>query len=104
MASKTKRPTAAQLRALAILRDHGPMMPKRFAERMWPDSPSWKKVVRCGAHGSHRGGGMYGAAGGFLGKLVRAGLVRRTTRRSYDYNDYELSPAGRAALQEQPNE
>lgn len=46
--------TAPQTRALAILREHQPLMPRDFARLMWPDSEAWDKPTR-GA-GNHLGG------------------------------------------------
>lgn len=62
-------------RALRIVRDHQIAFPKQFAEQMWPGSPAWRRSVRCGAYGSHTGGGMYRAAGALLGKLRHQGLL-----------------------------
>ncbi len=67
--------TEKTIKALRILRKHGDMRPARFAEKMWPNSEKWSHPVKCGTHGVHRGGGMYMAAGGYLGRLARRGLV-----------------------------
>lgn len=75
--------TDATKRALTIIRDHGPIRPREFADLMWPDSPGHNRYSKCGPKGSHRGGGMYLAAGGYLGKLRRRGLIR--------YEDHYLS-------------
>lgn len=64
----------AILKTLAIIIDRKDITPKYFAKKMWPDSPAWKNSHGCG-NGSHKGGGMYQAAGGFLGKLRRTGLI-----------------------------
>ena len=92
--------TAKQLRALRIFRDHGRMMPKVFAGYMWPDSECWKRVAKCGPKGVHRGGGMYIAAGGYIGKLCKQGWVQPViiTHRRFWVNEYELSPAGHEIL------
>lgn len=66
--------TDSQARALSILAESGPIRPAAFAKAMWPDSPAWRRTAKCGPNGSHYGGGMYQAAGGFLGKLRRDGL------------------------------
>ncbi len=62
-------------RALEIIEKNYIHMPKEFARLMWPDSPCWDHYCRCG-YGVHRGGGMYLAAGGLLGKLRTKGLIR----------------------------
>lgn len=93
--------TASQLRALTILAAHGPLRPREFAQSMWPRSPGWKSSARCGAHGSHRGGGMYLAAGGFLGKLAKRGWVRRDYRFMHGSaidDGYRLTDLGRQVL------
>lgn len=87
--------TAAQRRGLSILRDHGPLMPKDFAEKMWPDSEGWQRQARCG-YGVHPGGGMYTAAGGYLGKLRGRGWVRRSLE--WHVNKYVITKEGLKAL------
>lgn len=87
--------TPSLRRGLEIIRDNPGLRPARFAELMWPNSPGWDRVVKCG-HGSHRGGGMYQAGGGLLGKYSRAGYVILDRNRGYS-----LSSAGRKVL-EQP--
>lgn len=64
-------------RALRIIRDNPERIrfAKDFARLMWPDSPAWKRSKKCG-YGSHLGGGMYSAGGGYLGKLEKMGLIR----------------------------
>ena len=93
-------PTDKQLKALRIFAEHGPMMPKVFAEFMWPDSEAWQHQAKCGPRGVHQGGGMYLAAGGYIGKLCKQGWVQpvRTTDRRFWVNEYELSLEGRKAL------
>ena len=66
-----------------------PLTPKAFARAMWPDSPGWKSLTKCGNNGVTRGGAMPQAAGTLLGRLNRAGLI--------NYR-HEIMPAGRAAL------
>ena len=85
--------TAGQRRALEILRDEPDLLAKEFARLMWPDSDCWRHPVKCG-YGSHRGGGMYLAAGGFLGKLYHKGFTCRG-KRPYTH---AISKAGRTAL------
>lgn len=90
--------TASQRRALEVIREwwtvyRKEIRPREFARRMWPDSPRWQVHVKCGPNGSHRGGGMYLAGGGYLGKLARLGLISRGR------DGYALSSAGDKALE-----
>ena len=62
-------------RALEILRDCGPISPAQFAEYMWPESPCWTHIHKCGNKGASQGVMMAMAGGGFLGKLRRDGLI-----------------------------
>lgn len=89
--------TDAQARALTILREHGPMMPREFAERMWPDSPGWERVHRCG-YGATKGRMMAMSGGAYLGKLHKRGLVRIVTKRWLPGFMWTISPKGLAAL------
>ncbi len=66
--------TPTQRRALEILKYNMIEAPSQFARLMWPDSEGWKHHTKKG-HGTTRGGGMAVAAGCYLGKLRRAGLV-----------------------------
>ena len=61
-------------RALKLIDGHRIGYPKEFARLMWPDGAGWQRVGKCG-NGSHRGVGMYLAAGGLLGKLRQRGWV-----------------------------
>ncbi len=88
--------TPAQRRALVILRDHGPIRPREFARLMWPDSGGWTRSAKCGVKGAHRGGGMYGAAGAYLGKLWHLRLSRRN---GIHAGEHQLTDLGRAALE-----
>jgi hypothetical protein len=92
--------TKSQRKALEILRDHGPILPAAFAEKMWPDSPCWNRSYKCGAYGSHRGGAMYRAAGGFLGKLRKKGwaLQRESILGGWNVG-YIISIKGKKALE-----
>jgi hypothetical protein len=66
------------IRALAIISEHAgeSLGPQRFAHHYFPkDHPGWKRIGKCGAHGSRRGSGLVLWAGGFLGKLRAAGLI-----------------------------
>jgi len=93
--------TPARLRALTIVRDYGPIRPREFARKMWPDSPRWKSHTKCGNHGVSRGGGMSLAGGGFLGKLYRDGLVNRKYNDTFrSLGGYYLTDKGHKALEE----
>ncbi len=92
--------TDKTLQALRILKEHGPLAPRRFAKHMWPESAGWRRYTNCGPYGVTRGGGMNLAAGGFLGKLRRRGLVdwRPRDRMPKAPYVYALSEKGRKAL------
>lgn len=93
----------AQRRALEILRDNPGIAPRAFAKKMWPDSEGHKHHTKCGNKGVSVGGGMNLAAGGFLGKLAKAGLVAAGHEwRLYGMGPlgYFLTVAGKAALRE----
>lgn len=87
------------VQALEILEAYPGLQPREFAKLMWPESPGWKRPSKCGNNGMHRGGGMYRAAGGFLGKLCKRGLAYwkyiEAGRR-----EYYISPLGTMELQE----
>lgn len=74
--------TPKQKQALEIVRDYGPIRPREFAEKMWPDSEGWKHSVKCG-NGSHRGGGMYMAGGMYLAKLRKEGWIFHFSPKGY---------------------
>lgn len=69
--------TEKQRQALQIVKEHGPIRPREFAQFMWPDSPGWRHHSKCGPKGSHRGGGMYLAGGNYLGKLRKQGWIKK---------------------------
>jgi len=88
--------TDFQIKALTILRKHGPLTPREFAEKMWPDSPGWERVHKCGPYGASKGAMMPMAGGAYLGKLRKRGLV-------YWWRNgllWEINPEGLAALEE----
>jgi len=91
--------SARQFRALEILEANPGVRPREFARHFWPDSPGWMRACKCGPNGSHRGGGMYLAGGGYLGKLFNAGLAVVDSGGSRYGRGYALSPAGRKALE-----
>jgi hypothetical protein len=68
--------TRTETRALEVLRSEPTGMCARdFARRMWPDSPSWRRLGRCGPNGSAYGIGIQQRAGAYLAAMERAGLV-----------------------------
>lgn len=92
--------TESQAKALNILKDHGPLSPRQFARLMWPDSPGWCRVSKCGPYGSTRGGGMNLAGGGYLGKLHRKGWVE-PSRAEWPLGQHCISAQGLEALREE---
>ena len=101
--------TLPQRKALEIVQEFGPIRPREFARKMWPDSRGWRRSARCGPNGSHRGGGMYLAGGGYLGKLCRKGWIRDEYEQVYSLRrkkfelwrkGYTLTSEGRKALEE----
>jgi DNA-binding transcriptional ArsR family regulator len=91
-------PSRQRLRALDVLEGEE-LTPSEFAKLMWPSSDGWRHPTKCGPNGSHKGGGMYLSAGGFLAKLERAGLVLVRIARDGTYQKrYRLSVAGKKLL------
>lgn len=90
--------TEAQIRALRIISDHNIERPSQFARLMWPDAQGWHIPGKCG-HGSSSGVGMRLAGGAYLGKLCKAGLVRRWVRWP-NVRIFEITPAGEQVLSE----
>lgn len=68
--------TKTEIKAIKILDvEYGrELSARQFAEEMWPDSPGWDKSTN-NSYGAQRGKGMWLAAGGYLRKLQRKGLV-----------------------------
>jgi len=94
--------TPSQLKALHILKEHGPIRPREFARLMWPDSEGWRRSTKCGPNGSTRGGGMCLAGGGYLGKLYHKGWSKEVYSQ-YDPTrslGYSLTEEGWQALEE----
>jgi hypothetical protein len=82
--NNTLKPSKAIIKALRILAEFEhvrPITPKEFAQAMWPDSPGWRRLTKCGNKGVTRGGAMPQAAGAMLGRLDRAGLITWPKRR-----------------------
>lgn len=97
--------TQAQTRALTIVRDHPGIRPREFAKLMWPESEGWSHHVKCGSNGSHKGGGMPLAGGGYLGKLMRLKLIRNEiifSISSHQSGGYFITLAGERALENNP--
>lgn len=84
--------TPQLLRALTILKA-GSCRPAEFAKKMWPDADGWRRSIKCGG-GSHMGGGMVLAAGGYLGKLRRDGWAQS----GYPAGTTSISKKGLEAL------
>lgn len=93
-------PTPQLLRALSIVQHHGPVQPKAFARAMWPASPSWGHRTNCG-HGVSIGLCMAIAAGGYLGKLAKRGLIGPGFQHGV-HAGYVLTDQGRALLASAP--
>lgn len=64
---------------------------------MWPDSPGWGHSTKSGPKGAHKGGGMYLAGGGYMGKLDRLGYIGRTYAYRFD-TGYVITALGRKML------
>ena len=75
--------TEPQKRALRILYEHGPLHPWKFARLMWPDSPGWNRIHKCGNYGASPGAMMPMVGGGYLGKLKKRGWVVKTWQRRW---------------------
>lgn len=82
---------SATIRALTILRDWAKthdicdhIRPREFAELMWPNSPGWNRVHKCGPYGVSFGAMMPKVGGGFLGKLRARELITYASRLTRD--------------------
>ena len=91
--------TNPQNRALQILSENRIERPGQFARLMWPDAEGWARTTKCGAYGVCRGGGMRMAAGGYLGRLRKAGLVKNGWSEA-GQRIFTLTDAGQAAMRE----
>lgn len=83
--AKTKReskPSKRLIEALLILRDRKPKSYSDFAELFWHDNPMHQRSSNAGTHGSRRGAGAWLAAGSYLGKLSKSGIVMSHLRQS----------------------
>lgn len=92
--------TPGTKKALVIFRDQGsPLTPAQFARRYFPaDHPGWQRYGKCGPKGSHRGVGLVLWAGGFIGKLRRAGFLEACGDLFAGAMQWRITLAGREAL------
>lgn len=95
--------TKQQYKALLVIRDHGPMTPREFAEKMWPESLGWNRSHKVG-RGSSRGAAMAATGGAYLGRLRKMGFTRYARNSIGEwpkyYNLHALTPEGRGAIKE----
>jgi hypothetical protein len=82
------------LKALQIIKDAGAVSPKQFSHLMWPDAEGHGVPGSCG-YGVAFGIGMWKAAGSFLGRLRRLGLIK---------NNNSLSDKGLKTLKDDKKE
>lgn len=86
--------TPPQRRALFVLWEHGPLTGENFAKQMWPFSPSWTYQTA-----SMRNHALEGAAGTFLGRLRKMGLVADAGKIPWGIAGWwELTTLGRRVL------
>jgi hypothetical protein len=76
-------------RALEIIRDHDISYPGQFGLFMWPEDRL--------THNQYRR--RNAAAGGYLGRLAKRGLVRWRFRPNSSERQFYLTDTGRAALE-----
>lgn len=62
--------------AVKLLKEYDGLSARQFAKLFWPNSAGWSRVKNQGRGATH-GKGMWLAAGAFLSKLERQGLVGR---------------------------
>lgn len=74
--------TPATQRALEIVAKYPNIYPSFFARMMWPDSDHLDESYRAGPNASVRGRGLTRAAGGYLGRLRKRGLVYRGRKKA----------------------
>lgn len=87
------------IKALQILSDKPYLTAKWFAQEMWPDSEKWKRSHNTG-NGGCRGKGMWLAAGSFLAKLQKQGLVWVDFSNTAHHKTFCLSHKGNEILKE----
>lgn len=71
------KPSKRTIEALLILRDKKPQSFAEFAQLFWPDNFMHRRHTNCGTHGSRRGAGAWLAAGSYIAKLEKKGLVQK---------------------------
>jgi hypothetical protein len=77
MSLKRKNRRENEIRAIEILKEHPEgLTAKHFGLLMWPDNPKHKKVSNIG-NGATHGVGMWFAAGSYLSRLEKRGVVRK---------------------------
>lgn len=91
-----KKLTPTRRRALEIVRDNPGIRPQEFSKKLWPGHPGHRRHTKCGPKGTTYGGGMRLAAGGYLGKLVHAGLLKYGVGQD---DGFHLSAKGQEALE-----
>ncbi len=89
--------TEATRKALTILSERINIWPSLFAEKMWPDSPGWKRCINTGPNGATYGKGMWLAAGSYLRRLEKKGLVVSSFRTGQRL--YSISSKGQMELE-----
>lgn len=101
--------TEFQIKALTIIRDNPGIHANQLSEKLWPESIAHKRSYNVG-HGAARGVGAWLAAGSYVGKLRKKGLVRYHLAHSWDgekdvidISGYEITSAGRELLEEAEN-
>ena len=73
---RERRPSQRLIEALLILRDRKPKTHAAFALLYWPDNHMHTRRSNAGASGTARhGNGAWLAAGSYLGKLRKRGIV-----------------------------
>lgn len=92
--------TATERRLLEFLRScEQPASGTEIARQLWPDSPGWNRVFRCGQHGSTAGAAMRRLGGSYASRVARhRGWV------GYDYGSthlrrYFITSSGAKALE-----
>ena len=83
--------------ALKVIASSDGITPGRFAALAWPDNPHHSRVYNSG-RGAVSGRGLVRSAGGYLGRLYKAGLVRRSIHGGGWL--YYISSAGQKAIDE----
>lgn len=90
---ETMKPTEKTIKALQIIDEMKVVTARSFAETMWPDSYMHKKTSNQG-NGACRGKAGWLCGGSYIGKLIKAGLVRHTIFEKR----YSLTDEGRKIL------